>query len=884
MGDKVSITTLTSLTNETQAIQTLNNNMQTLANAFDNTVSRDGTTPNNLTSSLDANSNRIINLAEPENLSDAARLQDVADSVEAAEQAAASAESAAGSAQSASSSASQASASALSASQSATAADVSAGSAQGFSVSAEGFASDASDSADSASADAVIATESASIASEWAIKTDGLVGDVDYSAKAYAIGGTGTETNNAKYYAEQADVAKIEWKGSWSAGTYLANDAVSYQDSSWIANTDTTEEPSEAATDWDLLASKGDIQDLFSGMSGTLKGLEVTVNSLDATAFDISAGYGIIIKSSAGVEEVTSERYIVRLEAQTTIPATRLASDYITFISIDETGTISQKGSITSSELREEIIVGALVHIENTDIESTYACGISALKGSNNALDILCKLGAVNLEGNTYTPNGTNLSLDKSAGTTYRLGTNRLTDEKDPNITQDSQTTLCNLVRTYRDGSGGFSFANTFTEIDPDNYDDGSGTLQAVPNNNFTIQRVYYYNTSDTTVVAYGQNVYSNLSKALDSVASDSFVGHPHLVNGSLRAVIVVQQGVTDLNDENAVRIIPASKFGDVSSSGGSTTITDQLVKVNSSDPSAGYLSDKLEDSSEISLTVAGDNQTLSASLIDNSVSRDRLASDAANEGKAIGYVAGGDVGVLEIPAAPVQATESTAGIAEIATDSEVTTGTDDSRIVTPLKLATRLSEVLPSSASETVQGIIELATQAEADAGTDTTRAITPATLAGVISDIGGGKVVGFNWTSSTANTATNSTSPTTVMTLSYTPVSTSSQLLLIGSSKHSGQASGYGFFAALYEGSMLDGGSAIHEAGWGGTEMGARVIYQYTPMAVLSNSSTSSRTFYVKQWVGNSSGTVYFNRPADLSSNPAYSKSFLAVIEIEN
>jgi len=46
----------------------------------------------------------------------------------------------------------------------------------------------------------------------------------------------------------------------------------------------------------------------------------------------------------------------------------------------------------------------------------------------------------------------------------------------------------------------------------------------------------------------------------------------------------------------------------------------------------------------------------------------------------------------VEISSAPGQATESTAGIAEIATQTEVNTGTDDTRIVTPLKLATRLS------------------------------------------------------------------------------------------------------------------------------------------------------------------------------------------------
>ena len=41
-------------------------------------------------------------------------------------------------------------------------------------------------------------------ARDWAIKTDGLVDEEDYSSKAWAIGGEGTETNNAKYYAEQA--------------------------------------------------------------------------------------------------------------------------------------------------------------------------------------------------------------------------------------------------------------------------------------------------------------------------------------------------------------------------------------------------------------------------------------------------------------------------------------------------------------------------------------------------------------------------------------------------------------------------------------------------------------------------------------------------------
>ena len=46
----------------------------------------------------------------------------------------------------------------------------------------------------------------------------------------------------------------------------------------------------------------------------------------------------------------------------------------------------------------------------------------------------------------------------------------------------------------------------------------------------------------------------------------------------------------------------------------------------------------------------------------------------------------------VEISQSPGQATESASGIAELATQSEVNTGTDDTRIVTPLKLATKIS------------------------------------------------------------------------------------------------------------------------------------------------------------------------------------------------
>lgn len=85
----------------------------------------------------------------------------------------------------------------------------------------------------------------------------------------------------------------------------------------------------------------------------------------------------------------------------------------------------------------------------------------------------------------------------------------------------------------------------------------------------------------------------------------------------------------------------------------------------------------------------------------------------------------------------PPDATETTKGILELATQAEVTTGTDDARAITPLKLATRLAGISAApDASETVKGIVELATSTEGVTGVDTVRAMTPANVAAVFTD----------------------------------------------------------------------------------------------------------------------------------------------------
>jgi hypothetical protein len=77
----------------------------------------------------------------------------------------------------------------------------------------------------------------------------------------------------------------------------------------------------------------------------------------------------------------------------------------------------------------------------------------------------------------------------------------------------------------------------------------------------------------------------------------------------------------------------------------------------------------------------------------------------------------------LKIDFGMTPASETFAGVIEIADTTETNAGTDDTRAVTPLKLAGR-------TATEGRTGIAEIATNAETNTGTDDTRIVTPLKL----------------------------------------------------------------------------------------------------------------------------------------------------------
>ena len=164
--------TVSTITSGHASITSLNANFVALRDAFDNTLSRDGSSPNTMSADIDLNGNDITNV---NTITDSTGTDVVAAVTTLKNQAATSATNAANSATASATSASASASSATDAQGSEDEAEAWAQKIDGEAVSSEGYSAKA-----------------------WAIGTTGTVDGTNHSSKAWAIGGTGvTDTASA---------------------------------------------------------------------------------------------------------------------------------------------------------------------------------------------------------------------------------------------------------------------------------------------------------------------------------------------------------------------------------------------------------------------------------------------------------------------------------------------------------------------------------------------------------------------------------------------------------------------------------------------------------------------------------------------------------------
>lgn len=184
-------------------------------------------------------------------------------------------------------------------------------------------------------------------------------------------------------------------------------------------------------------------------------------------------------------------------------------------------------------------------------------------------------------------------------------------------------------------------------------------------------------------------------------------------------------------------------------------------------------------------------------------------------------------------------------------------------------------------AASETVQGIIEIATQAETNTGTDDNRAVTPLKLASY-SKYRPGNVVKADLTS-VFSTASTSYTDLTGLSVSITPSSASSRILIVATINGSTSLTSNKMFFKILRGStdvlLGDAASArtrAHASYTGQSPLGTAL------MAVDSPATTSSTTYKIQCAV--SAGTGYVNQgntDTDAAANGRFASS-IVVMEI--
>lgn len=236
---KLTLTDLSSLTNESSAVAAINANNALIETALENTLSLDGTTPNSMNADLDMNSNDILNggAATFSALTvGATDFSTIVSDVQAAEAAA-------------TASAAAAAASEAAAASAAAAADVAKITWRGPWSGVTSYA--VSDAVEDGGVSYICTSSNTNQqppnASYWDVLADkGGTGATGATGSAGATGATG------------AAGTSFTWKGAWSGATaYVVNDNVSSGGSSYICILGHTNQVPPNGTYWELLAQKG---------------------------------------------------------------------------------------------------------------------------------------------------------------------------------------------------------------------------------------------------------------------------------------------------------------------------------------------------------------------------------------------------------------------------------------------------------------------------------------------------------------------------------------------------------------------------------------------------------------------------------------------------
>ena len=337
-------------------------------------------------------------------------------------------------------------------------------------------------------------------------------------------------------------------------------------------------------TSWEIFADKTviDIESQASQSTQLISGGELSINDASNGIINIGASVGHIIDAS-DINDI-QHNDLDAVATTYTIPLVDRQNNNVSYIYYYWTGSafaLAHKSTrLTASERRDYIELGAAVHsTAGGNIEFTNDFPLWGVSVKSQVDDLMEAIKAFNLSGNAISAASNDLTIAKSAGFIFKRAVSPNT--KAPN--EKSLGVLNSATNLFRYRLQDGTEFTTTSAIDPDNYDN-NGTLDTVPQNDWSIQRLGIF-SSNQIRIQYGQSTYNTKTAAIDGIFTESFTYEPNISeNGVILAYVIVKQGATDLSDNTQAAFYQAGKFGGAFASG-SGLVDLQEAYNNSTDP-----------------------------------------------------------------------------------------------------------------------------------------------------------------------------------------------------------------------------------------------------------------------------------------------------------
>lgn len=309
----------------------------------------------------------------------------------------------------------------------------------------------------------------------------------------------------------------------------------------------------------------------------------------------VSPGSGIIVEHAAttGSEISPTVEYITWPAITQSI--TNIATQQVTYLYIDQNGTLQQQSSrFTSQQYHDYIPLGAVGHFDYTQVSAFGGAVQTAYDQVSQILNFVDAFGPLKISGYGLTGQAGSLRLSVGSGISYMHGGFYENDPEFPSQISTPAQATASFAYIHRSGSGvkfDTNGGNLYTSLRPAWYDPGTGITGSVSNNDWTIQRVYSDPKTGILYIYYGQTVYPDYITAVADLATDPFTEGDTFDFTTFIGFLVLRSNTNDITNTTDNKIVPAGLFrGSGQGGGGGATISnlDDLTNVSITGPING--------------------------------------------------------------------------------------------------------------------------------------------------------------------------------------------------------------------------------------------------------------------------------------------------------